>query len=822
MSNTSGSTISGSSRSASPISLAEINQASIEDIQSSEEAVDLLQEAFEHENHCLHLSDLAIERVYQALVEEERAHTRLIEAKNRLKRIVGRIRNSGYELFPDGPGFFLLIKDATRTVIAAGDSAEIKPPVGSIPMHLQRLEARPLCFSVSFISDTPPNGYSVPGVRFEAGVTEGNKENDALGQDSQPRNARGGPVRANRGQGGHLHQLQKAFSQIRPDLNSDSTRRQGSNPRHAQGNFPPSLPENEMAPLNQGKQKKKAGTTAVQYKRPINPDPPLQPAPKPRLFIAPPISRIDASVHQQKGYGTGRNIQQTIQSHQEGVQSRSTRESETIQSQREGVRSWSTTRESEQILPLRVIPTGASAYETGFQSRQAQNDAGPMEEDGDSEDGGLEYVEHNLDIDPTASYFKDGRMVPIHNNRDDGYGYEGESNQREPEGNDGLEPGFDISPSEDDEAAMRALHGGEDEQQPEPCINSDTCENIPDNLSLDVLQVHRERNRANKAPDPRRLAEFAGTQYRVNSRAEKQLVAEQYNPENQTDDSAGAASQNDDDDDDEEELKKRAKRNSRPGSKILKPTTLQFYRDHHGWPAVLTQAKRRWRRHVVLVEENPFTNSETDTHLVTALIDNVIQETLDRGGLLDESCSHDSHMDTLVFQEGTTFRGVVKAEAIRVVEEAYKDAISPEFEGGQVEYQALVRANINNLLDTSAFHQNGLDEIGKTNNFAHPAISTLIRRVFYRGPESLAALYPEDFRKKVPVKIIALAMTAIRNALQEWLPHGGLKREKISFSGQSYSTVFESMMKAIDKLRPSPYHLGKFEKNRELWAEAGM
>lgn len=50
---------------------------------------------------------------------------------------------------------------------------------------------------------------------------------------------------------------------------------------------------------------------------------------------------------------------------------------------------------------------------------------------------------------------------------------------------------------------------------------------------------------------------------------------------------------------------------------------------------------------------------------------------------------------------------------------------------------------------------------GRTNNFAHPALSGLVVDFFYGGEKSVGKHFPEVFVEEVPRVAVAIAATAV-------------------------------------------------------------
>ncbi|KIK15828.1 hypothetical protein PISMIDRAFT_114569, partial [Pisolithus microcarpus 441] len=65
------------------------------------------------------------------------------------------------------------------------------------------------------------------------------------------------------------------------------------------------------------------------------------------------------------------------------------------------------------------------------------------------------------------------------------------------------------------------------------------------------------------------------------------------------------------------------------------------------------------------------------------------------------------------------------------------------------------------LGDHGVFLRDGVDEYGHMNNFAHPALTSLIIDFFYTGSSSLSQLFPEVFRAEVLRVTVAIPATAV-------------------------------------------------------------
>jgi Domain of unknown function (DUF6532) len=65
------------------------------------------------------------------------------------------------------------------------------------------------------------------------------------------------------------------------------------------------------------------------------------------------------------------------------------------------------------------------------------------------------------------------------------------------------------------------------------------------------------------------------------------------------------------------------------------------------------------------------------------------------------------------------------------------------------------------LLHDSLFLRNGVDELGKTNNAAHPALREAAISFLYTGSYRVARRRPDIFKKEIPLNSLALICTAV-------------------------------------------------------------
>ncbi|KAJ3511641.1 hypothetical protein NLJ89_g3985 [Agrocybe chaxingu] len=351
----------------------------------------------------------------------------------------------------------------------------------------------------------------------------------------------------------------------------------------------------------------------------------------------------------------------------------------------------------------------------------------------------------------------------------------------------------EVSPSEDERNAETFLK-----------------ETADDTSTHDVLDDHHQKNRPNRPPQAAHL-EAA----RMHQEGLGQCRIETAVP-------LGPWG-NDESSSDEEEVivREHAKRHSKSCGKSPKPTTLKYYRS--GLKIAIENAKKKFRGYVALNNAFP----KRSAHLKDAAyrLSQQIADCEEEGfDFTDEDQQQTRNTNVVVFQEATTYRGKMKEMAAILVRQYYKDVLEPpEFESGnQLEEQQLIAQGIEKILGADSLYlRGGKDVLNRTNNFAHPCIRELCIRFYYgRGEESVAYIFQQEFEESIPEHAVALVMTCIYNALEEYKEEGYL--QPIPFQGEWYRRVFNTILDLIDVVKENIYHKNKWDANRASWARAGM
>ncbi|KAG2368014.1 hypothetical protein BDR07DRAFT_1478614 [Suillus spraguei] len=112
------------------------------------------------------------------------------------------------------------------------------------------------------------------------------------------------------------------------------------------------------------------------------------------------------------------------------------------------------------------------------------------------------------------------------------------------------------------------------------------------------------------------------------------------------------------------------------------------------------------------------------------------------------------------------------------------------------ECAAWVEEAATTLLEDSAFLHYGVDELGKTQNAAHPALREAVIAFFYTGSYRVARRRPDIFQKQLPLECLALVCTAV-NCVLDGLKRNGNSKSIPKFTSKEYGTLYDLMFKLL-------------------------
>ncbi|KAG2051374.1 hypothetical protein BDR06DRAFT_973891 [Suillus hirtellus] len=124
------------------------------------------------------------------------------------------------------------------------------------------------------------------------------------------------------------------------------------------------------------------------------------------------------------------------------------------------------------------------------------------------------------------------------------------------------------------------------------------------------------------------------------------------------------------------------------------------------------------------------------------------------------------------------------------------------------------------LLHNSLFLCNSMDELGKTNNAAHPALWKAAISFLYTGSYCVARRRLDIFKKEILLNSLALIYTAYHCVLDGFIKNGNGKLFP-KFSAKEYSTIYQSMIALLEDVKNDPYHGPKLMQQLHKWAAEG-
>ncbi|RDB15428.1 hypothetical protein Hypma_004171 [Hypsizygus marmoreus] len=579
------------------------------------------------------------------------------------------------------------------------------------------------------------------------------------------------PKRQNAGQGGAIAQLRAAGERIRPDLRTPT-------PKPATNDIPENIQRNTMAPP-QAKPAMK--NTAVVVKKH---DPPLGSGP------AKPIHQGSNDKGSVGGFGFHSNFSPTIAQRAPPSPPPSQRPSLVMK--------------APAPLELRFpqeLTTGNISRSQAMTSRRRHGhdydeivpDSNDEEElqgprSSDESDAFVPDPEEQeeMDADPDADVDVDVQMT----------------NRSEEELEEGSQEPQDLfideqSPDEDERQAAQAL----------AALNGAASQHRSSSVDpFSVVDAHRSRNRKVHAPNPKVLQAAQNRQHattRSASNDDEELMA----GDADTEDNAGPR-------------KQRATRNSNISSgEERKPTQIRYYPGP--WIEILDNAKRKFRLYVHTQEGFP----EKTTAILLTIKEFILEAVAEYKHVsnvpLDESLYNAQHMCNLVFGDTSTFRGRIKSLACHMLSNHFYDVLHPVIEDGHNQYylEQMISNCVEGILAKGKCFLGGLDDEGHTKNFGHPMIADLCMTFYYKGPDSLAALYPEMFDKSLPRGCLAMACVCILHALREFRNGYHIPGD---FKGETYASAYQGIWELIDSVDEHEYHGPSLERTLEAIARDGM
>ncbi|KAG1893324.1 uncharacterized protein F5891DRAFT_1196555 [Suillus fuscotomentosus] len=331
---------------------------------------------------------------------------------------------------------------------------------------------------------------------------------------------------------------------------------------------------------------------------------------------------------------------------------------------------------------------------------------------------------------------------------------------------------FQHSCDEDDNAAMKSLVAD---------VTSSTDDASTPVMSADVLHLHHKRNGRPCPPNPVILD--------LLHQAETKDL----------------------------KLKPKVKSKSKASREGPKATQLGWYGPR--WKSFLEYAKGECGvQHAI---ENPFPKFVDNLPgSVNEALMSLLVEWLEEGKQVEEGVWPDRKHDMakLLYEDLSMWRSDLKKIITSIAPSLY-DLIPPSDIPPQ-ECSAWVKEAVTMLLEDSAFLCYGMDELGKTQNAAHPALHEAVIAFFYTGSYRVARRRPDIFQTQLPLECLALVCTVV-NCVLDGLKRNGNSKSIPKFTSKEYGALYESMFKLLRQLMDDPYHGPKLVRQLRSWAEAG-
>ncbi|KAI5994632.1 hypothetical protein EDC04DRAFT_2910431 [Pisolithus marmoratus] len=237
---------------------------------------------------------------------------------------------------------------------------------------------------------------------------------------------------------------------------------------------------------------------------------------------------------------------------------------------------------------------------------------------------------------------------------------------------------------------------------------------------------------------------------------------------------------------------------------VVQPTTLAFFGPL--WCKVLDEAKGRMRLYVAM--EVPFLCCEMAINgiCMEILVKMVIK--YEEDGLELEASFYPEHkrsMATILFNNMQTFCSEIKKTAIHIVPFEY--CLYPpeniEDDGKCIEF---VKKKAVQLLEGAQYLHGDVDSLGRTSNFAHPALRKICLAVYYCNSSKSLCQFVK-FQMSVPDRALVLK-------------HGTIKNKTLC--GEEVNDAYHNLSSLVDQVWHNDYHGNKLERMLQEWARAGM
>ncbi|KAG1888457.1 uncharacterized protein F5891DRAFT_987834 [Suillus fuscotomentosus] len=251
------------------------------------------------------------------------------------------------------------------------------------------------------------------------------------------------------------------------------------------------------------------------------------------------------------------------------------------------------------------------------------------------------------------------------------------------------------------------------------------------------------------------------------------------------------------------------------------PDQLSWYGPR--WKSFLEDAKVECRAQHAL--ENPFPTlvknlPGTITEVLIAVL--VVWDTNGKqfeAGVWPEHKFNMTRLSVLkLYDDLSTWRSDLKKTAISIAPVSY--SLIPPLSVPVQERAAWVEHTAAELIKEAFFLRFGVDDQGRTRNFAHPALREAVITFFYTGPYRIARRMPETFSTELPLSCLALVAAAF-NCVFDGLVKNGHGKSYPNFSTKDYGPVYCRMLELLKHILEDAYHGPRLSAQLREWAAAG-
>ncbi|KAG1730974.1 uncharacterized protein EDB91DRAFT_1252409 [Suillus paluster] len=212
----------------------------------------------------------------------------------------------------------------------------------------------------------------------------------------------------------------------------------------------------------------------------------------------------------------------------------------------------------------------------------------------------------------------------------------------------------------------------------------------------------------------------------------------------------------------------------------------------------LEEAKSECRaQHAI---ENAFPDAIKDLPLsVTEALSMSLIKWLEAGNEVEAGIwpDHKADMAKLLYEDLSTWHSDLKKIAISTAPSMYN--LIPSADVLPQACTAWVANAATELLDDSVFLCDSVDELGKTNNTAHPALKAAAIAFFYTGSYCITHRRPDIFKEELPLESLALVCAAY-NCVFDGLVKNGSGKYFPKFTAKDYSSIYLLMVAELKKI----------------------